>query len=159
MLFIHFIHCVKPWVLMLGFIRCKALGLSSMPAKQTRQGQDNWDTKLSPSHLWSADLNQLPHHSYSSQSYLWQWPVREFLRQCCNEDWKWTEDEESLGSEKRAKTKTKILRNYEKSSKTFEDRNFFKDIRRIKDFCRNIKENMQSEKYASWKIVWWYWPL
>ena len=68
--------------------------------------------------------------------------------QCCNEDQKWTEDEdeESSGSEKRPKTK--ILRNFEKSSKTFEDRNFFEDIRRIKDFCQHIKENMQSEKYA-----------
>ena len=71
--------------------------------------------------------------------------------QCCNEDQKWTEDEdeESSGSEKRPKTKTKILRNFEKSSKTFEDRNFFEDIRRIEDFCQNIKENMQSEKYVS----------
>ena len=32
------------------------------------------------------------------------------------------------------KTKTKILRNSEKSSKTFEDSNFFEDLRRIKDF-------------------------
>ena len=59
------------------------------------------------------------------------------VHQCCNEDQKWTEDEdeESSGSEKRPKTKTKILRNFEKSSKTFEDRNFFEDIRRIEDFC------------------------
>ena len=35
--------------------------------------------------------------------------------QCCNEDQKWTEDEESSGSEKRLKTK--ILQNFEKSSK------------------------------------------
>ena len=53
------------------------------------------------------------------------------LIQCCNEDQKWTEDEESLCSEKRPKTKTKIRWNFEKSLKTFEDRNFFEDIRRI----------------------------
>ena len=72
-------------------------------------------------------------------------------KQCCNEDQKWTEDEdeESSGSEKRPKTKMKILWNFEKSSKTFEDRNFFEDIRRIEDFCQHIKENMQSEKYVS----------
>ena len=71
--------------------------------------------------------------------------------QCCNEDQKRTEDEdeESSGSEKRPKTKMKILRNFEKSSKTFEDRNFFEDIRRIEDFCQHIKENMQLEKYVS----------
>ena len=37
----------------------------------------------------------------------------------------------------------KILRDFEKSSKTFEDRNFFEDIRRIEGLCSNIKENMQ----------------
>ena len=37
------------------------------------------------------------------------------------------------------KTKTKILRNFEKSLKTFKDRNFFEDIRRIEDFCQNIR--------------------
>ena len=73
------------------------------------------------------------------------------MSQCCNEDQKWTEDEdeESSGSEKRPKTKMKILWNFEKSSKTFEDRNFFEDIRRIEDFCQHIKENMQLEKYVS----------
>ena len=73
------------------------------------------------------------------------------MTQCCNEDQKWTEDEdeESSGSEKRPKTKMKILWNFEKSSKTFEDRNFFEDIRRIEDFCQHIKENMQMEKYVS----------
>ena len=83
------------------------------------------------------------------------------INQCCNEDWKWTEDEdeESSGLQKRPKTKTKILQNFEKSSKTFEDSNFFEDIRRIEDFCQHIKKNMQSEKYVLWKIVWWYWPL
>ena len=70
------------------------------------------------------------------------------MYQCCNEDQKWTEDEESSGSQKRPKTKMKILRKFEKSSKTFEDRNFFEDIQRIEDFCQNIKENMQSEKYV-----------
>ena len=71
--------------------------------------------------------------------------------QCCNEDKKWTkdEDEEASGSEKRPKMKTKILWNFEKSLKTFKDRNFFEDIRRIEDFCQNIKENVQSEKYVS----------
>ena len=68
------------------------------------------------------------------------------VSQCCNEDQKWTEDEdeESSGSEKRPKTKMKILWNFEKSSKTFEDRNFFEDIRRIEDFCQHKKKNMQS---------------
>ena len=56
---------------------------------------------------------------------------------------------ETSGSEKRLKTKMKILWNFEKSSKTFEDRNFFEDIRRIEDFCQHIKENMQLEKYVS----------
>ena len=77
--------------------------------------------------------------------------LAKFKIQCCNEDQKWTkdEDEESSGSQKRPKTKTKILRKFEKSLKTFEDRNFLEDIRRIEDFCRNMKENMQSEKYVS----------
>ena len=74
----------------------------------------------------------------------------EWLDQCCNEDQKWTEDEdeESSGSEKRPKTKTKILRNFEKSSKTFEDRNFFEDIRRTEDFQKNLKENAQFKTYV-----------
>ena len=47
------------------------------------------------------------------------------------------------------KDKDKDSSEFEKSLKTFEDRNFFEDIRRIEDFCQNIKENMQSEKYVS----------
>ena len=43
------------------------------------------------------------------------------MEQCCNEDQKWTkdEDEDSSGSEKIPKTKTKILQNFEKFLKTF----------------------------------------
>ena len=56
---------------------------------------------------------------------------------------------ETSGSEKRLKTKMKILWNFEKSLKTIKVRNFSKDMQRIKDFCQNIKENVQSEKYVS----------
>ena len=52
-------------------------------------------------------------------------------KQCCNEDWKWTEDEDKDSLDLESRLKMKILRNFEKSSKTFEDRNFFEDIRRI----------------------------
>ena len=59
------------------------------------------------------------------------------------------EDEESLDLENRPKTKTKILLNFEKSLKTFEDRNFFEDIRRIEDFQKNLKVNVQFKKYIT----------
>ena len=56
----------------------------------------------------------------------------------CNEDWKWTKHkgEESLDLENRPKVKTKILQNLEKSSKTFEDRNFFEDTSRLLEIGR-----------------------
>ena len=74
-----------------------------------------------------------------------------WMLQCCNEDWKWTEDEDEESSDLENRPKTKILQNFEKSSKTFEDRNFFEDIRRTEDFQKNWKENVHFKKYVMWK--------
>ena len=83
------------------------------------------------------------------------------LLQCCNEDWKWTkdEDEESLDLENRPKTKTKILQNFEKSSKTFEYRNFFEDIQRTEDFRKNLKKIRNCRNICIVKKFWWNWSL
>ena len=63
------------------------------------------------------------------------------MYQCCNEDWKWTEDEyeDSSVSENRPKTNTKNLRQFKISSKIFEDCKFFEDLRRYEDFQRKMK--------------------
>ena len=81
--------------------------------------------------------------------------------QCCNEDQKWTEDEdeESSDLENRPKTKTKILRNFEKSSKTFEYRNFFEDIWRTEDFRKNLKKIRNCRNICIVKKFWWNWSL
>ena len=52
------------------------------------------------------------------------------LQQCCNEDWKWTKDEDEESSDQENRPKMKILRNFEKSLKTFKDMNFFEDLQR-----------------------------
>ena len=53
------------------------------------------------------------------------------MDQCCNEDWKWTEDEyeDSLVSENRPKTNTKNLRQFKNSSKIANSLNIFKDMK------------------------------
>ena len=61
-----------------------------------------------------------------------------------NEDWKWTEDEdeESSDLENGPKTKTKILRNFEKSSKIGISSKIFEEpkiFRRIERKMRNLK--------------------
>ena len=54
--------------------------------------------------------------------------------QCCNEDWKWTEDEyeDSSVFENRPKTNTKNLRPFKNSLKIFEDYKFFEDMKIFK---------------------------
>ena len=67
------------------------------------------------------------------------------LQQFCNEDWKWTkeEDEESLNSE------NKYLKNLGKPSKIEISS---KILEELKVFCKDIKENLQN--YSSLKNFW-----
>ena len=62
--------------------------------------------------------------------------------QSCNEDWKWTEyeDEDSSDSGNGPKTNTKILRQFKKSLKIFEDFKFFEYLRRCEDFSRGVEK-------------------
>ena len=55
--------------------------------------------------------------------------------------------------------KTKILRNFEKSSKTFKYRNFFEDIQRTEDFRKNLKKIRNCRNICIVKKFWWNWSL
>ena len=51
---------------------------------------------------------------------VWRYPIVIYITsQCCNEDWKWTKDEDEESSDLENRPKTKTLRNFEKSSKYF----------------------------------------